>query len=125
MFGLNIEEELRSINENQGYLPTPTRQELEFQPILSTVQIELLTIRQVKHPGKTVTEPARLQASLSEIKATFISESGWLSSSREADLVEALRSNKNWHFITISGGHWPMLKIPEKLTEVLVLSAVN
>lgn len=117
--GLDVAYEQEQIDNNGGLWPVPTREELAGQPLLSTELIDLLLTRQQSHPGKTVTEPARLPEPLTTLRATFISENGWLNSSREAELAETLRNHENWNFIAIKGGHWPMLTIPEELSKHL------
>lgn len=113
--GLDVAHEERLIEDNGGFWPAPTLEELKSQPHLSNELIALLASKHKDHPGKTLTEPASMAAPLGNLHATFISEAGWLSSSEEADLVETLRKNHNWTFKAIDGGHWPMLTMPEKL----------
>lgn len=115
--GLPIEEEKEAIANNNGMWPAPSREELKSQPKLNEVQIELLASKQLPHPGRTVTEPAELETSLDKISATFIAHDGWLSSSREQDLLEKLQASSAWQFRVIDGGHWPMLSIPRELSE--------
>ena len=115
--GLPIEEEKEAIAINNGMWPAPSREELKSQPRLNEVQIELLASKQRPHPGSTVTEPAALETSLDKIPATFIAHNGWLSSSREQDLLEKLKASNAWQFREIDGGHWPMLSIPGELSE--------
>jgi pimeloyl-ACP methyl ester carboxylesterase len=117
--GLDVVHEKRLIDENGGLWPAPTREELEGQPHLSVELIDLLAAKQKGHPGRTVTDKATLAGSLTMLRATFISEEGWLSSSREADLVETLHNHDNWDFKVIEGGHWPMLTIPDELSALL------
>jgi hypothetical protein len=69
--------------------------------------------------GKTFTDPAAIAAPLANLRSTFISDDGWLSSSREADLVQTLQKHDNWSFKSIDGGHWPMLTIPDELATLL------
>ncbi len=54
--GLDVVHEKRSIDENGGLWPTPTREELERQPYLSVESIDLLAARQKDHPGRTVAD---------------------------------------------------------------------
>ncbi|MFD1217628.1 alpha/beta hydrolase [Microbulbifer celer] len=118
--GLPIEEEKKAIDSNQGMWPAPTAEELESQPHLNQAQKALLVSKQRPHPGNTVTDRAELETPLSEISATFIAHEGWLSSSREHDLVDQLRRSSTWQFRTINGGHWPMLTIPQELVEKIL-----
>ncbi len=62
--GLDVAHEKRLIDDNGGLWPAPTREELEGQPHLSVELIELLAERQKGHPGKTVTDQARLAGPL-------------------------------------------------------------
>jgi len=117
--GLDVAHEKRLIRENGGLWPAPTREELEGQPHLSAELIDLLVAKQQDHPGRTVMDQARLAVPLTMLRATFISEEGWLRSSREADLVETLRNQRSWEFKVIEGGHWPMLTIPDEISRLL------
>ncbi|MBK1707401.1 alpha/beta fold hydrolase [Halochromatium glycolicum] len=117
--GLDLAHEEGVIEENEGYWPAPTLEELKGQPHLSEELTRLLVSKQKHHPGKTVTDQATLARPLTMLRATFISEQGWLSSSPEADLIETLRNHGNWDFRTIEGGHWPMLTIPNELSTLL------
>ncbi len=56
---------------------------------------------------------------LTQLRVTFLSEEGWLSSSREADLVKTLQNHENWEFKVNAGGHWAMLTIPDELSALL------
>lgn len=71
--GLDAHTELRLIKQHVGLWPPPTKEELEDQPHLNPAQIGLLAAKMVGHPGRTVTDPARLPAPLATICATFIS----------------------------------------------------
>jgi pimeloyl-ACP methyl ester carboxylesterase len=117
--GLDVAREKRLIDDNKGLWPAPTRDELEGQPHLSAELIALLVAKQMAHPGRTVTDQAKLAEPLTMLRATFISGEGWLSSSREADLIETLRDHENWDFSAIEGGHWPMLTMPDELSALL------
>ena len=117
--GLDVAHEKRLIEDNGGLWPAPTLEELKSQPHLSDELIALLASKQKDHPGKTVTEPAAMAAPLEDLRATFISEAGWLSSSREADVLQKLPENGNWGFRVIDGGHWPMLTMPDELAALM------
>ena len=117
--GLDVDHERRLIDNNGGYWPSPTLEELKGQPHLSDKLIRFLASKHEDHPGKTVTDQAILTVPLTMLDATFISEDGWLRSSREADLIETLQNHGNWDFKTIEGGHWPMLTIPDELSTLL------
>lgn len=118
--GLDVEYEMRLIEENSGFWPPPTREELEEQPFLTADDVELLASRMVGHPGRTITDPAALPKPLSEMRSTFIASEGWLSGSRESSLVASLRQEATWSFKSIEGGHWPMLTVPDQLADMLI-----
>ncbi|MEN4040825.1 MAG: alpha/beta hydrolase [Anaerolineaceae bacterium] len=117
--GLDAAHEKKLIEENGGLWPAPALEELKSQPHLSDTLIDLLAAKQKDHPGKTVTDPATLARPLTMLRATFISGEGWLSSTREVDLIETLQRHENWDFKTIEGGHWPMLTMPDELATLL------
>ena len=117
--GLDVNEELKLIDSNEGYWPAPTLEELKSQSQLSENLVHMLVERQKDHPGKTVTDTVPTEPRLPEIDATFISEKEWLSTSREFELLESLRTERKWSFQTIAGGHWPMLTIPSHVSEIL------
>lgn len=117
--GLDVAHEKSLIDGNDGLWPAPTREELDGQPHLTPELIDLLSKRQKGHPGKTVTDKAHLTQPLTSLRATFISEAGWLKSSREAKLVQTLHECQGWEFKVVKGGHWPMLTIPDQLTALL------
>jgi pimeloyl-ACP methyl ester carboxylesterase len=117
--GLDVAHEKGLIDENGGLWPAPTLEELKSQPHLSDELVKLLVLKLKDHPGKTVTDPAAIVAPLANLRSTFISDDGWLNSSREADLVQTLQKTDNWSFKTIEGGHWPMLTIPDELATLL------
>jgi pimeloyl-ACP methyl ester carboxylesterase len=118
--GLDVAHEKGLIDENGGLWPAPTLEELKGQPHLSDELVKLLASKHKDHPGKTVTDPASIAAPLANLRSTFISDAGWLSSSREADLVQTLQKNDNRSFKTIEGGHWPMLTLTDELATLLL-----
>jgi hypothetical protein len=117
--GLDVAQETKLIDESGGVWPAPTLEELEAQPRLSKELIKLLASKQKDHPGRTITDQARLPGPLTRLRATFISEEGWLKALREAELIEMLRNHDNWEFKVIEGGHWPMLTMPDELSALL------
>ncbi|RFA29225.1 hypothetical protein CAI21_10695 [Alkalilimnicola ehrlichii] len=117
--GLDPSHEKQLIAANSGLWPAPTVTELRQEPLLNTAHIEFLSTRFVGHPGLTVSEPAALAKPLSTLNATFIARPGWLAGSRELELIKALRQERSWTFKTVDGGHWPMITVPERLSELL------
>jgi pimeloyl-ACP methyl ester carboxylesterase len=118
--GLDVEHERRLIAENAGLWPPPTREELRQQPGLSSVQVERLASRLIGHPGQTVIDPAVLPRQLASLPSAFIAGRDWLAGSSEAALLDALKEAPNWTFVSIEGGHWPMLTMPDSLAAHLL-----
>lgn len=109
----------------EAFLPVSGRSLLEVSGLSVEEEkaaiVNLLASRQKPHPGNTVTEPASLERPLSELSATFIAHNGWLSNSRETDLIEQLKKSRSWQFLELDGGHWPMLSVPRALSEEILL----
>jgi pimeloyl-ACP methyl ester carboxylesterase len=118
--GLGVAHERSLIAAHVGLWPPPTQNELRQQPSLHPDQAEDVARKLVGHPGATVVDPAELSVPLSDLRATFVAGEGWLSGSRETDLVDSLRREATWTFRTIGGGHWPMVTVPEQLTSMLL-----
>lgn len=124
--GLDVEDERKLIAQHAGLWPSPTGDELSQQPSLSTTQVDLLAQRLIGHPGHTVTDPVVLPRPLDSLRSTFIAGSEWLTGSREAALLESLRDCPRWAFVSIEGGHWPMLTMPDALaTHLLEIPAAE
>lgn len=109
--------EIDQIARNEGLWPPPSAQDVAQESDLSAEQQRELVARFVAHPGRTVTEPARLARPLSAQRATYIActKAGhWAS----AD-VAAMRTEPNWTFRTLDAGHWPMVSVPTQLVAML------
>lgn len=117
--GLNEADERAAIAANAGSWPPPPSAELASQPMLSDAHVRLLSEKLQPHPGQTVTDAAELRLPLTELTASFIAHDGWLSGSREKELIRELRACDAWAFHPIEGGHWPMLTVPEELSDLL------
>ncbi|REE01246.1 alpha/beta fold hydrolase [Marinoscillum furvescens] len=111
--GLDIVEETTEIEENGGFWLPPTSDELSSQPFLTEKHIDYLTNNMVGHPGKTVTDKAELVGkNLQSIASFYIG----------GNLSASVKNNPNFpqiDFHKIEGGHWPMLTMPRKLSEIL------
>jgi pimeloyl-ACP methyl ester carboxylesterase len=116
--GLDEEHERRLIASNAGLWPPPTLEELRQQGSLAEGQAERLAARLVGHPGRTVAEPAAMPRPLASLRSTFVAEPGW--GSAQADLLRSLSAEPTWSFVTMGGGHWPMLTVPGELVAHLL-----
>jgi pimeloyl-ACP methyl ester carboxylesterase len=116
--GLDEELERRLIEGNAGLWPAPELEELRQQVSLAVGQAEHLAARLVGHPGRSVTAPAAMARPLSTLRSTYIAERGW--GSAQAGLLRALSAEPTWNFVTMGGGHWPMLTVPDDLVAHLL-----
>lgn len=109
--------EIDQIARNGGSWSPPSAEDIAHESDLSADQKRELIARFVAHPGRTVTEPARLVRPLSAQRATYIActKAGhWAS-----DDVAAMRTAPNWTFRTLDAGHWPMVSVPAELAALL------
>lgn len=110
--GLDVDEEIRVIENNNGTWPPPTLTELRHQPYLSEVQVNHLHQKLTDHPGRTVRDPVGIRSERLPVPSVFIGEHLGLS-----DRQKALYGHVSHH--TLPGGHWPMLTKPEELAKTL------
>lgn len=109
--------EIDQIARNGGMWPPPSAEDVAHESDLSAEQKSELVARFVPHPGRTVTEPARLVRPLGAQRATYIActrAGHWAS-----DDVAAMRTERNWTFRTLDAGHWPMVSVPAELVAML------
>ncbi|TGG90620.1 alpha/beta hydrolase [Natronospirillum operosum] len=115
--GLDVEAVQRQIDGNQGLWPAPSQDVLAYETRLTEADRAALEQRFVDHPGRTVTDPARLQGSLAGLSATYV---GRQAPTVIRDWLAQPESERNWQHILLEGGHWPMLSIPNQLTAALL-----
>ncbi len=109
--------ELAYIDAHQGWWPPPPAEAIAAEPDLSPAQVQWLEQRLVRHPARTVTEPVALRRSVGDQPSTCIT------SAPAAPDIEAMADGPNWQICQVDAGHWPMLTIPDELTELLVGAA--
>lgn len=112
-------DERRQIAQNAGRWPAPDVAGAADGHGLSREQARWLVERQVDHPGRTVTDAARLEGSLAQQSATYIQ-----CAFEDAPEVHRLRDEPTWNFQTLRIGHWPMVSAPAELAERLAALAV-
>jgi pimeloyl-ACP methyl ester carboxylesterase len=108
------EDELRQIAENGGRWPAPDVTGAADGHGLSVDQARWLVERMVDHPGRTVSEPAHMNRSLAQQRATYIA-----CTFEPSDDVAAMREEPNWTFRALHTGHWPMVSAPDELVALL------
>lgn len=112
MAGLDVEEETKSIVDNNGIWHQPTKEELNYQPHLTPKLINYLAAKLIGHPGKTVLDKAIISDNLARIPTFFIG----------GNLSNTIRSNPNFKtikFHQLDGGHWTMLTRTKELAELI------
>jgi len=93
MAGLNVEEEIKEIENNNGSWPPPTREELSSQPFLSDKQIEYLVNNMKGHPGRTVSDKANMTGGvLKNIPTHYIG----------GNLSDKIKENSNFNRISFT-----------------------
>lgn len=111
--GLDVEKETESIISNNGIWIPPTKDELTYQPYLSTELIAYLCENLIGHPGKTVMDKATISTeNLKNIPTFYIG----------GNLSETARNNPNFNdiqFLELDGGHWAMLTKPKELAHLM------
>lgn len=111
-------EEVAAIERRGGLWTPPTPEELEGERDLSQGQRRYLLDRFRPHPGRTVLDPARMGAPVTDRPMTYVSlaPSGadpW------AAAPPAVRSLPATGRRSLASGHWPMLSRPEALVALL------
>jgi pimeloyl-ACP methyl ester carboxylesterase len=108
---------MAAIGAGEGYWPPITPDELEDQD-LSPDEIETLLSHATPHPGKTLTDPARLVRPLPQIPTTYVKcLIDWPEPSED---VKTLLLSPDWGLVEMNTGHWPMVSSPVELSEVLL-----
>ena len=108
--------ERQSIEENSGLWLPPTSEGLANEPDISLEQQQWLSNRLVPHPGRTVTDPAKLHNTLADQQATYIACRMPDESSED---IEAKCNTFGWNFQYIEAGHWAMLSSLDELIDVM------
>lgn len=114
-------DELQAIvDAGHRWLP-PEPAMLEHVPDLAADDRELLGTRLAAHPGRTVTDEARLAAPAATQPTTYVALSQH-DSLDEAwrDVPDAVADATGWRRRHIVSGHWPMLSAHEATVDVLV-----
>lgn len=113
-------QERSDIDAAGGLWAAPTRGMLDHEPDLSPADRDLLAARFTPHPGKTVTDPARMSVPVSEQPSTYVAlspdgdaDAAW------ADAPTTARESSQWRQTHLGSGHWPMLSAAEATTDLL------
>ena len=113
MAGLDVKEEKKAIEKNNGLWPPPSAEELSSQPFLTDNQKDYLIKNMVGHPGKTVIDLVCMEiGALKKIPVHYIG----------GGLPYKINDNPyfgkiNYH--KVEGGHWPMLTKPSEVAAII------
>jgi pimeloyl-ACP methyl ester carboxylesterase len=118
-FGPLYPDELRAIAEHHGRWPAPDATVIGEGQGLTEEQAEWLASRLTDHPGRSLTEPAKLTSPLEAQRAVYVVCSMEHFDGVLADDVEGMRSVPWWTFGHLATGLWPMLSAPEELVRLL------
>jgi pimeloyl-ACP methyl ester carboxylesterase len=106
-----------SIAENGGFWQPLKAADYDGQG-LTHEQIARIVAGSTPHPGATLTEPAVMERSISELPVTYIK--CILDSREPSAAVAELLSSERWRLVTMDTGHWPMFSQPRELARILL-----
>lgn len=106
-----------SIADNAGFWAPLTAADCAGQG-LSDAQIARMVTGATPHPGATLTDPAVLNGSLSELPATYVK--CLLDGPEPSEDVADLLTSEHWRLVKMDTGHWPMFSEPHELAEILL-----
>ncbi|WP_131096751.1 alpha/beta fold hydrolase [Streptomonospora litoralis] len=106
-----------AIRHNGGFWAPLIAEDFEGQG-LSQQQVERIVAGSVPHPGASLTEPASLARSLSELPATYVK--CLLDGPEPRTEVAELLQGERWDLVEMHTGHWPMFSRPQELARVLM-----
>lgn len=106
--------ELADIRANDGWWPPPSAAAIAEEPDLSSGQVERLATRLAPHPARTIVEPVELSSPIADQPSTVIARA------HTEPHLEKLRVQHGWDVRHLGAGHWPMLSVPDRLTDLLV-----
>jgi pimeloyl-ACP methyl ester carboxylesterase len=111
---------LGEISDNDEYWPPPPASEFIDQGLTNEAIAHLLD-RSTPHPGKALTEPARLKRPLSEVDSTYVK--CLMDGPEPSRGVQELLESPTWDLAELDTGHWPMLSQPDLLADLFLTLA--
>lgn len=109
-----------SIADNAGFWAPLTAADCAGQG-LTDAQIARMVTGATPHPGATLTDPAALNGSLSELPATYVK--CLLDGPEPSEDVADLLTSEHWRLVKMDTGHWPMFSQPHELAQILLEAA--
>lgn len=121
--GARTTERQQIIDDGMLWAPPPAAA-LAAVPDLGLDARRWLTARLVPHPGRTVLDPARLDAPVTEQPVSYVSLApAGVDPLADLPPEAAGRLPASWRLRTLASGHWPMVSVPDALTALLVREA--
>lgn len=113
-------QERADIDAAGGLWLAPTREMLDYEGDLTPSDRDFLAANFTPHPGRTVTDPARLSTPASSQPSTYvaIAPSGGLDEAWSTAPAAAGAASR-WRRSHLIGGHWPMLSRRDALVDLL------
>lgn len=111
--------ELGDIRANDGWWPPPPAAAIAQEPDLTSAHVQWLVTRLLPHPARTIAEPAELSSAIADHTSTVIA------AAHTEPHLEKLRREHGWDVRHLDAGHWPMLSVPDRLTDLLVEVAAS
>lgn len=113
-------QERADIEAAGGLWPAPTRAMLDHEADLAPSDRDLLAAKFTPHPGRTVTDRARLSAPVEGLPSTYVAltpsggfEAAW------SDAPPVAEAASKWRRRHLVSGHWPMLSALDATVDLL------
>lgn len=84
---------------------------------LSDETIAMVVERSTPHPGRAISEPARLVRPVSELPTTYLK--CLMDGAEPSSEVKELLKSPHWELVELNTGHWPMFSQPTELAKAL------
>jgi pimeloyl-ACP methyl ester carboxylesterase len=101
---------------SDGYWPPLTAEDYADQDLSDDTIAKILS-RSTPHPGRAITEPARLVRPIGDLPTTYI-KCLMDGATPSSDVADQLKS-PTWELAELPTGHWPMFSQPAALAKVL------
>lgn len=117
--------EIAEIEHRGNLWLAPTAEMLAFESDLDADQTQWLSERFRPHPGRTILDPAVMTAPARDQPTTYVAmatdgpEAAWEGAPSTA------REAPSWRREYLPSGHWPMLSMPDALTDLLIAEVVH
>ena len=101
--------------ESGGFWPPLTAEDYVGQD-LSDEAIAIILQRGTRHPGLSISEPARLTRPIAELQTTYLK--CLMDGAEPSSNVRELLKSPSWELAELTTGHWPMFSQPTALAKL-------